>query len=222
MNMTKKTLALAVVAASVMASAPAMADLSGNVSATSNYLWRGLPQNGDNAAVQGGIDYSHASGAYVGTWTSTLGSANAGTAYEGYELDIYGGYKFNVGDVGLDVGVISYMYPVEDSSGADNDDAFNEIYLGGSLGAFSAKASYSSDVNLSSDAEETGLYLEAAYAFGPVSVHAGSYDFEDAEDYMDYSVSYTKDEFTFGLSNTDLDAYDDARVFVTYKKSLGL
>ncbi|MBP53259.1 MAG: hypothetical protein CMG88_01690, partial [Marinobacter sp.] len=42
------------------------ADVSSNVSASSNYLFRGVTQTDGAAAVQGGLDYEHASGFYVG------------------------------------------------------------------------------------------------------------------------------------------------------------
>jgi uncharacterized protein (TIGR02001 family) len=232
MSKTTKNLALSILAASAFVSAPAFAELSGNVGATSNYIWRGVTQNGDNAAVQGGIDYTHESGFYAGTWTSSLGDANVGTAYEGYELDLYAGYKFKAGSVALDVGAISYMYPLDthDDTGAKVggiSDSFEEIYLGASMDAFSAKISYGPDVDLS-NADNTGIYVEAAYGLGPVSFHVGNYSFDEAinadgdKSYMDYSIAVAKDEFSFGVSNTDLGGYDDPRVFVTYKKGFGL
>ena len=51
-------------------SASAVEGLSANVSATSNYLWRGLEQTGGESAISGGIDYAADSGFYVGTWAS--------------------------------------------------------------------------------------------------------------------------------------------------------
>ena len=213
MLMNKKTLALSVLAASLV-SAPAMAELSGNISATSNYIWRGVTQNGDESAVQGGIDYSHESGFYAGTWTSSLGGAGD------YELDLYAGYGFEAAGIAFDAGVINYMYPI-DTDGAE--ESFYEVYLGGSMGDFSAKVSYSPDAFLADDVDESSIYLEAAYTAGLFTFHVGSYDFdyEDAEDYVDYSVSLAKDEFTFGISNTDLED-DDPRVFVTYSKDFAL
>ena len=48
--------------------APSMvsADVSANVGVSSNYLFRGVTQTDNSAAVQGGLDYEHASGLYAG------------------------------------------------------------------------------------------------------------------------------------------------------------
>ena len=52
--------------------ASAVEGLSANVAATSNYLWRGVSQTGNAAAISGGIDYAADSGFYAGTWASNI------------------------------------------------------------------------------------------------------------------------------------------------------
>jgi hypothetical protein len=59
-----------------------------------------------------------------------------------------------------------------------------------------------------------------------LGLHVGNYSGDGAktlfgETYTDYSVSVSKEAFTFGVSKTTLEN-DDPRVFVTYKTSLGL
>ncbi|WPL16427.1 hypothetical protein Thiowin_01381 [Thiorhodovibrio winogradskyi] len=46
--------------------------LSANIGAVSNYMWRGVTQTGDGAAVQGGVDAAHESGFSAGTWASNI------------------------------------------------------------------------------------------------------------------------------------------------------
>lgn len=62
--------------ASMLISAPAVAQgpwsFSANIGAVSNYVWRGVTQTGDQAAVQGGLDVAHESGFYAGTWASNI------------------------------------------------------------------------------------------------------------------------------------------------------
>src|SRR5689334_9030708 len=83
-----------------------MAGVTGNAGAVSEYLFRGIEQSG-GAAVQGGIDWSGASGVYAGTWASnTGGPAAAG----GTEFDLYGGWTGKAGPIGLDLGAIYYLY----------------------------------------------------------------------------------------------------------------
>jgi len=85
--------------------------LSANVGLVSNYVLRGISQTGGEAAIQGGFDYTHSSGFYLGTWGSNVGWL---TEFQGYdsgsmELDLYGGYRHHIGPVSYDVGAIRYM-----------------------------------------------------------------------------------------------------------------
>jgi len=54
------------------------------------------------AAVQGGLDYEHASGFYAGGWGSNVDFGD-GTSYE---LDLYAGFSGSVEELGYDVGYI--------------------------------------------------------------------------------------------------------------------
>jgi len=58
---------------------PALADepasphtLTANVGVVSDYVFRGISQSQHRPALQGGVDYAHASGAYVGLWASQV------------------------------------------------------------------------------------------------------------------------------------------------------
>jgi hypothetical protein len=79
-------LSLAVVSTLVMAApvfaqtapapapAPAPASdhtFSGNIGIASSYIYRGLNQSDYKPAFQAGLDYSHASGFYIGAWASS-------------------------------------------------------------------------------------------------------------------------------------------------------
>ena len=81
-----------------------------NLGLYSQYIFRGLTQTDNKPAIQGGVDYSHASGLYVGTWASNISWLEDGGLYDGssLELDIYGGYRNAIGDTGIgyDVGLL--------------------------------------------------------------------------------------------------------------------
>jgi len=66
----------ALLSASLFATGQALAEgpwsFSANIGAVSNYIWRGVTQTGDQAAIQGGVDVSHESGFYAGTWISNI------------------------------------------------------------------------------------------------------------------------------------------------------
>jgi uncharacterized protein (TIGR02001 family) len=111
--------------------APAASPLSFNIGVVSDYIYRGISQTRHEAAIQGGVDYAHSSGLYVGAWASNItwikdsggvaasGSNSSPTA----ELDTYGGYKGTIAtDLTYDVGAIRYNYLANDyvPSAADN------------------------------------------------------------------------------------------------------
>ena len=88
---------------------------SANAAIASDYNSRGLSQTNREAAVQGGFDYAHSSGLYIGTWGSNVSWIRdlETTEHSGnsMELDVYGGYQKSFGDFGVDVGVLQFIYP---------------------------------------------------------------------------------------------------------------
>ena len=141
-----------------LASVSSYAGVSANVSFTTDYIWRGLTQS-DGPAVQGGFDYEADSGFYAGFWGSNVNFNNG----NGQELDYYAGYGFSLGDVGVDVGYITYDYP-----DSDPDLKFEEIYLGFSIGDLG--------LTYASGQDEAPDYIEVSYGIGPVSISYGDYD----------------------------------------------
>lgn len=112
-------------AVAAMAAAPvASADLSGNIGVFSKYVLRGntnLPEN-SGTAVQGGFDWTSASGFFLGYWGSNLDytydETGVGYGGTGFENDFYGGYAGKIGDLmSYSVGVTQYYYiNVDDSN----------------------------------------------------------------------------------------------------------
>jgi len=199
--------------------------LSANVTLTSDYIFRGISQTGGDPAIQGGLDYSHKSGLYVGTWGSNVGWIEDFQGYESgnMEIDLYGGYRGGIGETGLtfDVGAIQYMYPGEKAGAVDADTS--ELYAALGWKWFTVKYSYYvSDEVFGFDSDggdylaisgslpvgETGLTLGASW---------GTFGFNDlpAVDYEDWSVSAAYDMgklgklaegVTVGVKYTDTDA----------------
>lgn len=200
--------------ASVMAttSTTAVAAVTANAGVTNNYIWRGLTQTTNEAAVQGGIDWSGDNGFYAGTWVSNV-QYGADDIYS-YEHDLYVG--FSAGEtVTYDIGWLYYNYDKE----AQFD--FHEIY--GTLGwnNFSASAwiltGTEADEVLGQDfGAGSTYYLSLDYGFElengvGVGLHLGQHsgDFSEAfngvpGDYIDYNVSFAIQDFTFMISQTDL------------------
>ena len=115
--------------------------ITGNAGLFSDYRFRGYSQTDYNPAFQGGFDFTHKSGFYLGNWNSNVNS----TLYNGasLEMDFYGGYKATFGDFGLDVGTIYYFYPGTGQVTPGLDAKNWEVYVGGSWGPISAKYFYS-------------------------------------------------------------------------------
>ena len=210
----KSLLATTALVGSALAAPLHAGEWSANASVTNNYIWRGLTQTENEAAVQGGIDYSHESGFYAGTWTSNV-NYGAGDVYS-YEHDIYAGFAFNTGDISWDIGYLYYNYDKE----AEFD--FGEIYGSVAIGGFSATLS----VLANTEADETSpdqdfgfgeaYYGSLDYGFTvgnglDVGVHLGYHDGDfaeafngNAEGYFDYNVSVSKDGFSFMISDTNV------------------
>ncbi|WP_035867117.1 TorF family putative porin, partial [Cupriavidus sp. SK-3] len=69
-----------------------------NVTLASEYRYRGLMQTNRRPAIQGGFDYTHSSGFYLGNWNSSiswLGDSNPEVSAP-IEIDLYGGFKNTV------------------------------------------------------------------------------------------------------------------------------
>ena len=144
--MRKSILTLSVVAALAAPALAAAADpspLTGNMSIVSDYRFRGISQTYLGPAIQGGIDYAHASGFYVGNWNSSVAS-QVFTGGSGIEMDFYGGWKKSFGDIGIDIGTIYYYYPRAEFQGSAGNAKFDnwEIYLGASWKWLSGKLYY--------------------------------------------------------------------------------
>jgi uncharacterized protein (TIGR02001 family) len=108
-NKSMKKVLLAIFAlASITA---AHAQVSGNLGLTSDYRFRGISQSQNAPAVQGGVDYAHSSGLYIGNWNSSV-SSQVYTNGAGVESDLYAGYKKDIyRGITIDVGTYNYFYP---------------------------------------------------------------------------------------------------------------
>ncbi|OTG76974.1 hypothetical protein B9T33_15690 [Acinetobacter sp. ANC 5054] len=124
MKFAFKALSLAVLGSAstlTFAEAPASEhSFSGNIGILSSYNLRGItnvPENKD-ATIQGGLDYSHASGFYAGYWGSTLNYGD--DVPNGFENDFYAGYNGTINDdLGYTLGLTYYYYYDIDTSDAN-------------------------------------------------------------------------------------------------------
>lgn len=90
--------------------APAAPAITGSIGFISDYVFNGISQSYRSPAVQGGLDYAHASGLYLGTWASNISGNQYSNA--SMEWDMYGGYNGKVNDdLGYQLGLMYVAYP---------------------------------------------------------------------------------------------------------------
>jgi uncharacterized protein (TIGR02001 family) len=221
--------------ASAQQAAPAEAKsphtFTGNMTIISDYRFRGISQTFGKPAIQGGIDYSHASGFYLGNWNSNV-SDSAGYPGGNIEMDFYGGWKNTWGDYGLDVGLLEYYYPGSNAAGGGSQGALGnphstatnsgtvkntEFYVGGSWKWLSLKWNHSLSDYFSIPATRGSDYLDlsATYDMGGgwgATGHVGHlkvHNFSEAS-YTDYKLGVSKDlsGWTLGAALVTTNAKD--------------
>lgn len=201
--------------------------ISANVGMVTEYFFRGLTQSDKKFAVQGGLDYAHNSGIYIGTWGSSVDFAEDETDGLGEsastEVDLYAGWskEFGKSKVKLDIGGIYYVYP---GAGSSRDYDFFEIYAGLSkdfgVASASAKISYSPDYFADSgDAVYVDLGVDVPIGkYFTLNLHGGYQWIDDnaafaADDYFDYLVGVSFSliglDFQVAYVGTDLDDSDE-------------
>lgn len=193
-----------------------------NIGLYSQYVFRGLTQTDNKPAVQGGVDYLHTSGFYLGSWASNLSSLEDGGNYEGssLEVDVYGGYRRTIGDTGIsyDVGLLNYIYPGHKTAAGKANVGFTDPYTLEAYAALSyewlqAKVSYGI-TDIFGVKNSDGAYYAEFNANIPVAetgitanLHYG---------YQDYKGSVS------GVSNDKLYTYRDWKVGATKSWSNGV
>ena len=199
--------------------------IAANVTVVNDYRYRGISQTNFKPAIQGGFDYAHESGFYIGNWNSTISWISDAATTGGYnvsapiEMDFYAGFKKELIGEGFasDLGVLQYYYPTSGlPSGATNPNA-TEIYAAqnytfGPLTGF-VKFSYAV-TNIFGFANSSGSYypdLTANYDTGvwglSVNAHVGYQKIAGQNviagvptaSYTDWKLGLTKD-FGGGLS----------------------
>lgn len=225
----RKTVTALALAASAAVPSIASAQLSGNMGIFSDYRFRGISQTYTQPAIQGGIDYSHASGFYLGNWNSSVSGLSYPTG-GGIEMDFYGGFKKGFGDFTLDVGLLQYYYPkAVTATGAEKFDTL-EGYIGMSWKWLSLKYSHTLTDYFGVNSNSTGTtngdskgsgYLDftASYEVAPKLTLVGHYGMQtvknyDALEYNDWKlgVTYDMNGWILGAAYIDTDA--DSAIYI--------
>ncbi len=237
--MNIKTAVITLGTALLLTSISAQAEVSANIAITTDYSFRGVSQNDEAMALQGGFDYAHESGFYAGVWGSNVDdSFFAGSSLE---MDTYLGWSGDAGPVSIDVGYLRYNYPDSDANdpligyGTDTD----EFHIGISkdFGAVSAgfTYNYSPDFFDLGDGSYYDLGVDIPVGEFSIALHYGATKIDEKGggadlDYSDYGIGISTEieGFGFDLSYSDTDDDGlcngsnlcDGRVYLTVSKSM--
>ncbi len=217
MNKTNSLLLAGVLSATLMASvnvraeeaaAPAAAPASphtftANVGIFNDYLFRGVSYGKERGAIQGGIDYSHASGFYAGVWGSSIEKDSL--AGNTTEIDLYGGYVYPINaDLSLNVGFLQFYYPNHKTCQACSSQNTTELNAALTYKYFTLKHSYVVSDWFGLRGSDGSGYTEFNVAYPlpitqitglNIAAHVGHQRVEtwSAGDYTDYLIGVNKD-----------------------------
>ena len=223
-------LGVAVVTAAPFAASAA--EISGNVTMATDYVFRGVSQTSEKGAIQGGFDVDFGNGFYAGTWASNVDFGSEVTT----EMDFYGGYAFDAAEgVGVDLGVVHFIYPGDEA--ALN---YTELVASVSVSDFSFGLVYSPDYFGDSNNEATVLNVDYSKSIAEavsIDLHVGMTttdedgSVDDDDGYFDYmaGINYDVADVTLTLAyfGNDIDdssvlgdAVTDDRLVLSISKSL--
>ena len=159
----------AVFAQAAPAAAPEPSPITANVTVVNDYRYRGISQSNFQPAIQGGFDYAHESGFYIGNWNSSISwlsdgysvapsAASPTTISAPVEMDFYAGFKKELIAPGFasDIGVLQYYYPISGSLNASQNNTTSRQADG------SRQATGQSP-------NTTEAYIAQNFTFGPVT-----------------------------------------------------
>ena len=89
--------------------APAKFDMGFGLSATTDYVSRGITQSDSNPAIQGYIEPTYGI-LYANVWSSNV---DFGDDFRGAEIDVAGGVRPQIGPLSLNLGYVHYFYAPE-------------------------------------------------------------------------------------------------------------
>ncbi|GAB2920419.1 TorF family putative porin [Rheinheimera gaetbuli] len=199
----------------------AAAELSGDITFTSDYAFRGISQTEEAPALQGGLTLSAESGFYVSVWGSNVDFLAEGTL----ELDVMLGWSGDISDDwSADVGIMRYGYPNAEIDGSN----FWELYGSLSYKDLTFGLAYSDDYYANSG---NFIYLYASYSYAitdtiSLDLQLGQNEYDDSSaSYMDWSLGLSTEVLGAGVSlayvDTDIDGsyLADSRVILSVSKS---
>ena len=218
----KKIVTASVCVGLLAVSGAANAGMSSTVTFATDYMFRGGSQTGNKPALQGGLTYSHSSGAYVGIWASSVNFDDVTSGSDGFrmrtetstEADWYVGYANGVSGLNYNIMYYSFQYPGWD------DLNFAEVWgnVNYDFGPVNAKAAVRQGTNDffglkyygQGTAYEGTLSGDLGEGFSASATYGVQQFDGNADDYNYYDVGVSKDfvGLTWDLRYHDTDISD--------------
>ena len=205
MNTLRKSILAAGVLLAGLPAAQAQEGTQYNVAIVSNYMFRGISQTDNHAALQGGIDYRDAGGLYAGVWGTTHDIPNTRAHVR---VDGYAGFAYETPrGPGFDVGVRAYSNGFVRAQ--QERDFFWELLATFKFGP--AKLGLAHDF----DNEDTYAMAGLQYDLGSgtmLNMHVGHYFIKApdlGDDYTDFSIGISKMFNSLEASLTVTDSNQD-------------
>ncbi|KAF1705511.1 TorF family putative porin [Pseudoxanthomonas suwonensis] len=171
---------------------------SWEITAVSDYVWRGSSQSDENPTGQAGFTYTSPVGIYAGVWASGV---DFGPGDPDLEVDGFIGYNVDFSDsVNFDIMLNRYTYP---DAGELN---FNELITTTTFAEqYTLTVAYSDDFGGS---DTDAWYVAAGTSLGlpedfslDLSVGRSLFEKEFSEDYTDWSIGVSR---SWGLLSASL------------------
>lgn len=134
-----------------------------NVAASSDYVFRGVSQTEEDAAISGGVDLTSGS-FYAGAWASNV--AFPGDPDTNAEVDVYAGIRPEFAGWVWDFGAVGYFYTGQ-PAGADYDYVEVKAAASRAIGPATIGAAVFWSPDFFGAAEDEATYVEANAAFAP-------------------------------------------------------
>ncbi|RZJ01188.1 MAG: hypothetical protein EON90_04470 [Brevundimonas sp.] len=189
---------------------------SANVAATSDYVFRGVSQTEEEAALSAGVDLTNGA-FYAGAWASNV--AFAGDEDTGIEADIYAGVRPEFAGFALDFGVVGYLY--DEPEALDYDYVEFKAAASRAIGPATLGAAVYYSPDFFGAAEDEATYIEANAYFAPaerwtVSGAVGRQFVSSAFDYTTWNLGAAyalTDNLAVDLRYHDTDEHDFGQVY---------
>ncbi|MFA4892478.1 TorF family putative porin [Brevundimonas sp.] len=188
-----------------------------NVAVGSDYVFRGVSQTEEDAAISGGVDLTSGT-VYAGAWASNV--AFPGDPDTDAEIDLYGGVRPEFAGFAWDFGVVGYFYTGQ-PNGADYDYVEAKVAASRAFGPATLGAAVYWSPDFFGAAEDEATYVEANAAFSPadkwtVSGAVGRQFLSSDFDYTTWNLGVARqltDNLTLDVRYHDTDEHDFGDIY---------